>query len=361
MSQRLEALLAQGLVREVGEGRSTGGRPPTVLAFHGGAKVILAANVGNTRTSVAVADLDGTSLAEDAGGITVDDGPDIALQWIEDRFEALLREVARPDTDVAGVGIGIAGPVEFATGDPHAGLILPGWSGARLTERFSCRYQVPTLVDNDANVMAIGEHWAKWPDAAHLLFVKVDSGIGSGVVAGGRLLRGVHGVAGALGHVQVEKHSRAACNCGNVGCLQAVASGRAVAERLRSLGVDATDADDVVRLVREGQPEASRLVREAGRDVGEVVAMAVNVLNPGVVVIGGSLGSAHDHLLTGVREVVYRRSLPMATRNITISRSVLGERAATVGAAAMVIEHVLPGEVSNGASAGRGNEFLLRS
>jgi predicted NBD/HSP70 family sugar kinase len=203
---------------------------------------------------------------------------------------------------------------------------------------------VPVLVDNDVNIMALGEHWTRWSRVEHLLFVKVATGIGCGVVLGGEIHRGAEGAAGDIGHIRIPADDDAEpvlCSCGNVGCLEALAGGGAMAARLRAEGLEAEGARAVVELTRAGEPSAVRLVRESGRMIGEVLAASVNLYNPSVIVIGGDVAQAHEQLLAGVREVVYQRSLPLATRHLRIVRSQLADRAGVIGAAVMVIEHVL--------------------
>jgi len=137
----------------------------------------------------------------------------------------------------------------------------------------------------------------------------------------------------------------ALCRCGNRGCLEAVAGGGAMAAALRAQGIDAANSRDVVRHVREGSPAAMRLVRQAGRELGEVLAASVNFFNPGVIVVGGDIAHADEHLLAGVREVVYQRAVPLGTRSLRIVRSTLDDRAGVIGAAVMVIEHVFAPDV----------------
>jgi predicted NBD/HSP70 family sugar kinase len=218
---------------------------------------------------------------------------------------------------------------------------MPGWDGYSVSARLRERYGAPVLVDNDVNIMALGEYWARWRDTAHLLFVKVGTGIGCGVITDGRIHRGAQGAAGDIGHIHVPDHDDVICRCGNLGCLEAIAGGGAMAARLSEAGISADNSRDVVRHVRDGRPEAMRLVRQAGRELGGVLASAVNFFNPGVIVIGGDIAHADEHLLAGVREVVYRRSTALATRSIRIARSTLDDRAGVIGAAVMVTEAVL--------------------
>jgi predicted NBD/HSP70 family sugar kinase len=189
--------------------------------------------------------------------------------------------------------------------------------------------------------MALGEQRTQWPAARDLVFIKVATGIGAGIISGGVLQRGAQGTAGDLGHVRITRAESRICRCGNEGCLEAIAAAPALAERLRAAGVPATTGQDVVDLVRAGDLQALQAVRDAGRDLGEVVATLVNLINPSVVVIGGRLAAAGEHLLAGIREVVYRRSLPLATEHLQIVPSVAGESAGVLGAAAMATTHVL--------------------
>jgi predicted NBD/HSP70 family sugar kinase len=344
VAQRVDALLAHELVFEAGGEASTGGRPATVLAFNHRAGVVLVADLGATHSRLAISDLAGTPLAEVAFDMDIADGPESVLAEVADRFAALLREAGRGPAEVRGVGIGVPGPVDFPAGRPVSPPIMPGWDGFSIPDWFASRYDAPVLVDNDVNIMALGEHWSHWRDVDHLLYVKVGTGIGSGIVSGRAIHRGADGAAGDIGHIRVPDHDDAVCRCGNLGCLEAVAGGRALALRLTAEGIPARTSREVLELVRSGRPEAILMVREAGRVLGDVLAGCVNFFNPGAIVVGGDIAEAHDHLLAGVREVIFQRSLPLATRDLTIANSRLGDRAGVVGAAIMVIDHVLAPE-----------------
>jgi predicted NBD/HSP70 family sugar kinase len=341
VAQRVDALLARGLLVSRGDSPSTGGRPATLLAFNDGAGVVLCGDLGATHSRVAVTDLGGTVLAQTRHEIAIAEGPEVVLGWLEVTFDGLLDQIGRGHDAVRGVGVGLPGPVEFATGRPVSPPIMPGWDRYPVGDRLATRYGVPALVDNDVNIMAVGEHWSTWRDQAFLLFVKMGTGIGSGIVAGGHVHRGADGAAGDIGHIHVPDHDDIVCRCGNRGCLEAFAGGGAMAARLREAGLDTDTSRDVVDCVRAGHPVATQLIREAGRTVGGVLAACVNMLNPAVIVIGGDLARADEPLLAGVREVVYRRSLPLATGRLRIVPSRLDDEAGVVGAAVMVIESVL--------------------
>ena len=340
VAQRVDALLASGLVLEAGGTPSTGGRPATMLAFNHEAGVVLVADLGATHARVALTDLAGAPLAERAGDLDIALGPDEVLTWVSARFDQLLQESGHAPTDVRGIGIGVPGPVEFDTGRPVNPPIMPGWDGFDIPSWFANRYGAPVLVDNDVNIMARGEHWVHWRGTPHLLLVKVGTGIGCGIVADGHIHRGARGAAGDIGHIRATGE-HVVCACGNIGCLEAVAGGHALAMRLAASGVDASNSRDVVRLVHEGNVPATQMVRAAGRTLGEVLAGTVNFFNPAVIVIGGDIAEAHAQLLAGVREGIFSRSLPLATRDLRIVPCRLGDRAGVTGAAITAIEQVL--------------------
>ena len=343
VSQRVDALLQLGLAIERGDGPSTGGRRPTRLDFDAAAGVVLAVDLGATHVRIGVADLAGEILVEEAAAIDIADGPDAVLAWVVDHSTALLVGCGREVDDVRGIGMGVPGPVEFAAGRAVSPPIMPGWDGVAIPPYFADRFTgVPVLVDNDVNVMAVGEHRARWLGVVDdLLFVKVATGIGSGIIAGGHLHRGAQGAAGDLGHVQIPDAGDTLCRCGNTGCVEAVASGAALAGQLRAKGLDVHGSRGVVALCRGGHPDAVLAVRQAGRMLGEVLASAVNIFNPAVIVIGGELAEAHEQLFAGVREIVYRRSTALATGHLQLVRGSLGERAGIVGCAYTALERVL--------------------
>jgi predicted NBD/HSP70 family sugar kinase len=345
VAQRVDALIAHKFVLEAGGSASTGGRPPTVLAFNHDAGVVLVADLGATHSHLAVSDLAGSPLAEVVADKDIGLGPEKVLEWVNREFKSLLKETGRTDADVRGIGIGVPGPVAFSTGQPVNPPIMPGWDGFSIPGWFASRFDAPVLVDNDVNIMALGEHFTTFPDTENLLMIKVGTGIGCGIVAGGHIHRGTQGAAGDIGHIRVSGHDEVICHCGNIGCLEAVAGGHALAEALTEAGTKAVNSRDVVDLVRGGNSSAVRMVREAGRSLGEVLAGCVNFFNPEVVVIGGDMAEVHEQLLAGVREVTFQRSLPLATRDLRTLPSELGDRAGIIGAAILVIEHVLAADV----------------
>jgi glucokinase-like ROK family protein len=256
---------------------------------------------------------------------------------------------------VWGIGLGVPGPVEFATGRPVSPPIMPGWDGYRIRERFAARFGAAVWVDNDVNVLALGE-WRAGIAQGHdnVIVVKIGTGIGAGIISDGRLHRGAQGSAGDIGHIGVVNDRAIVCRCGNTGCLEALAGGYALAlqgeaaalsgrSRRLAAALDergSVTAEDVARAAAFGDPVAVTLLAEAGRLVGQVLASAVNLINPSLIVIGGGVAQSGDQLLASIRQTVYERSLPLATRSLVIQRSSLGMLGGVMGASAMVVDQL---------------------
>jgi predicted NBD/HSP70 family sugar kinase len=360
VGQRLDRLFRAGWLREGAGGpvdSPLGGRPSITLEFDDAHAVVLAADLDTRHARAAVLTLTGEILAEHGGILAVEDGPDVVLGELGGWFAELLVKSGHRADEVCGIGLAVPGPVDSETGRVVQPPIMPGWDGydirGRLARAFGERTgaaaggeteeavggagaQVPVLVDNDANLMAYAEQRTGYPDCSAFVLVKVSTGIGAGVVVDGSIFRGVDGGAGDLGHIRVG--AEALCRCGSRGCLAAVASGGAVARRLAESGVPASSGSDVRDLLAAGHPGAAALAREAGRQVGDVLATVVTLLNPGVLMIAGDL--AGTAFLTGVRELLYQRALPRSTARLDVVTSRLGERAGLVGAGALVVEHL---------------------
>jgi predicted NBD/HSP70 family sugar kinase len=350
ISARLDALMRLGLVVPFG-GVSTGGRPPSLLAFHPGARVVAGVDLGATHGTAALADLEGRILAERTTRLDIAHGPERVLGWVEEAVQALLAEQPADAGGLAAIGIGLPGPVEHSTGRAINPPIMPGWDRYDVPGHMQRAFDVPVLVDNDVNVMALGERHAHLPEIDDLVFIKVGTGIGAGIISSGVLQRGAQGTAGDVGHIVVARGSEVTCRCGNQGCLEAVAAIPALAANVRAGGVDVPTDHAVVDLVRAGDPLSVQVVRQAGRDLGEVLAALVNLANPSVIVIGGSLAVAGEGLIAGIREIVYQRSLPLATEHLHITTSRAGEQAGVIGAAALAIGHILSPEAIDAAVA----------
>lgn len=334
VAARVRQLVELGLVVEEAAAATTGGRPAGRLRVNRAGGVVLAASIGARRTQLAVCDLAGEVLAETGLDLDTTLGPETVLRTVAEGLDRLRDKSDRP---VRGVGVCLPGPADVTAGTVVESSLLPGWGGVPITLGFP---GVPVLVDNDVNALTLAERAVR-PDVSDLLYIKVSTGIGAGIIAGGVLQRGVHGAAGEIGHNPVADGGGVICRCGNLDCLEAVASGAALVAALRASGRDVADVPGVVALVRAGDPEAVAMVRHAGRRIGEVLAVAVNLLNPQVVVFGGDLAEAFEPLLAGVREQVYRRAIMPVTRELVVEQSALGSGAGIAGCAAMALAEVL--------------------
>jgi glucokinase-like ROK family protein len=351
---KLEAELVRlkqvGLVQEGGKAASRGGRRSTLvelspfLRFGG-------IDLGATSVRVAVMNAELQVKAEVEEPMEIRRGPEPVLGRTGELLEKLARDQG---VQLTGVGVGVPGPVRFRDGMPVSPPIMPGWHEYPVRDILARRFGCPVLVDNDVNVMAVGEHWGGVARSVdNYLFVKIGTGIGCGIMIRGQVYRGIDGCAGDIGHINVDPDGPV-CACGNSGCLEAMFGGAALvrdalaaarsggspplAERLA--GKQAITPEDVGQCAAEGDPVAIGLLRDGGRRVGLVLAGLVSFFNPSMIVIGGGLAGLGHLLLAEIRGVVYRRSLPLATGNLPIVLSELGPSAGAVGAAVMISDHV---------------------
>lgn len=341
VSLRVQELVEAGLLAESGEGASRGGRRPRLLRVADRGAVALAADLGSHHLRTGAVGLTGDAfdLAERAFDLTAGPGP--ALDALVGQLTVLAERQRAAGRTVRGVGVGFPGPVDADGARIIAPSRMPGWHLFPLRDRLADRLGLPVVLDNDANMMALGEHRAAHPARRHLVVVKAGRGIGSGVISDGRLHRGARGSAGDISHVRVDEAARLPCSCGNIGCLETVASGAAIAAALRRTGLAVDSTTDILRLVENGRPHATTLVRQAGRDIGAVLAVVVNFFNPEAVVLGGALSRAQP-LVAAVRGMLYERCLPMATSELTIDAAVCGPDAGLLGAGHAVLRRPAP-------------------
>lgn len=351
VAARVGSLLAAGLVVEGEEGPSSGGRPPVRLRFNSDAGVVLAAAIGRSRTQLAVCDLSGRDLVSVWAEQEVGIGPAELMPRVADQLRHLLDEAGRSTRDVRAFGLSIPGTVDVETGRSVASPVMAGWDGVDLTPALHELADAPVLVENDANAMVLSERHGHLDDYNDLLMVKASTGLGAGIVSGARLLRGAIGAAGEIGHTKTAAAQGRTCRCGDTGCVEAVAGGWALVQELRSRGRDVEHVRALVELAVDGDAEARHLVRESGRRVGEVLAGAVNLLNPEAIVVGGDMAAAYDIFVAGLRETVYANATALATRELQILPATHEQRAGVVGCASLALEHVLsPGAVDRALS-----------
>lgn len=343
MNLRIDALAAAGIVDTVAGDVQTRGRPADRLRFRGERGHVLLADMGATKALLGLCDLNGGVRAERVISVDITHTPEQVLAEIASVFTELVGETGVAADTVLGIGMSIPAPVQADAGYSVSPPIMPLWNRFDVPAWFAERYDAPALLEKDANVMAYGEARFAYPDVENLLLVKVGSGIGSGLVWRGELYRGADGAAGDLGHsvVGAMDGEGPLCKCGRRGCLEAYAGGWAILRDLRAIDGPRYADEDLGDLIREGDPRTIEKVRDAGRLIGSAIATTINLINPRVVVVdGGLVDAGGDHLLAGIREMVYRRSLPLATANLVLERGSLYPRSGLLGLSALVVDAV---------------------
>ena len=312
------------------------GRPPILLRLDPSAGAVVGIHFDHRHLRVAVADLASTVVVERLVDLDVDHAAATALDAAAELVDAVLAEAGIERSHVVGAGMALSGPIAL-DGTVGSTVIMPGWYGLSASEELSSRLDLHVAVDNDANLGALAElSFGAGRGLADVIYVMVSSGIGAGIVIDGRLHRGVTGLAGELGHVRVRAEG-AVCRCGNRGCLETVASTDAVLELLRPAHGSDLGVRGLVELLAGDDPGAQRVVRDAGFEIGRVLAGLCNILSPAAVIVGGDLGGVGDTLLTGIGEALDRNALPSVRAALELKAGVLGDRAEVLGALALVI------------------------
>lgn len=313
------------------------GRPPALIGLGKAAGAALGIDFGKRHLAVVVADLSHRVLAESRREMIEDYEAAAGMDAAVEVADELLAEAGLSRDDVIGVGLGLPGPIHRSTGQIGSSFILPGWVSLPIAAEMEVRLGLPVNVDNDANLGAMAElFWGAGQGASSLVYLKVATGIGAGLVIDGRLFHGVGGTAGEIGHLTIDEEGPI-CRCGNRGCLETFAAGDALVELMRSsLGYELT-AEEIVDRAVEGDTGCRRAVADAGRHIGHAVAAVCNIFNPARVVVGGSIGQAGDMLLSEMREAVRRRAVLSAAEDVEIVSGVLGERAEVLGAVALIL------------------------
>ncbi|MCU1489927.1 MAG: hypothetical protein JWM85_1332 [Acidimicrobiaceae bacterium] len=365
VARRVDELISLGLVDDSEHTLSTGGRAPRRLRIRGESGGILAVDVGVSGLKVARSDMAGRILHQREASLDIDVEPEEALAHIVSLMDEVVGATAEAGSDILGIGMGLPGPVAFDEGVAVAPPLMPAWDGYPVRSYLEDRYGVPAWIDNDVNVMALGEVRAGGLKECRVgIAVKVGTGIGAGVTVDGTILRGAEGCAGDVGHIQVSEGENERCRCGKLGCLEALAGGAAIgraavqaAERgesamleelLASRGV--LSAEDVARCAQRGDAACMHILDHAAELIGSMLATVVNTLNPAKVVIGGGVAQAGDFFIAGIRRQVYGRSLPLATRSLRIDPCELAGQSGVIGATWLAIDGIYTKDPSARAS-----------
>ncbi len=350
----IAGLVEQGLLEEAGLRPSSGGRRPETLQLHDGLGVLVGVDIGATSLDVAVLRSGMTVLAQHAEPADVRQGPGVVLARVRELIRELLGRCGLQARQVLGIGIGVPGPVNFATGQLVNPPLMPAWDSFSIRDYLREDYAAPVFVDNDVNLMALGELWRLKRALPNFLVIKVGTGIGCGIVCHGEVYRGAAGSAGDVGHICVDQEGPR-CHCGNLGCVEAMAAGPAItrmavqaaeagessalAERLRAQG--RIEAIDVGQASRAGDAAANAIVQRAGSLIGQMLASIVNFFNPSHIFIGGGITHIGPLFLAAVRQSVYQRSLALSTRHLEIQYTPLGTQAGLIGAGVLAMHETL--------------------
>ncbi|WP_077034600.1 ROK family protein [Pelomonas sp. KK5] len=353
-------LIDEGWLDEVGPQASSGGRRAETLQLHRGLGVLLGVDLGATGVEVAVLAPDLQVLARHAQPVDVREGPGVVFTLIRTVMRRLLTQLKLKARDVLGIGIGVPGPVDFASGQLVEPPLMPLWDRYSIRDDLRAEYEAPVWVDNDVNLMALGELWRLRRTLSNFLVIKIGTGIGCGIVCHGEVYRGANGSAGDVGHICVDP-AGPRCRCGNLGCVEAMAAGPAIAR----MGVEAAQAgqsewlanalserselrpEDIGNASRHGDAAANAIVQRSGALVGQMLASVVNFFNPSHVFIGGGVTGIGPLFLASLRQSVYQRSLALSTRHLEIGLSPLGADAGVIGAGVLALQEVLRQSVSS--------------
>jgi len=344
-----------GILKEIGAGESSGGRRPRVLSFNADFGYVVGVDMGATSFDIALANFKGNILDRYHKAIDVRDGPDVVLGIIRNTVLERLGFLGISGEKVFAFGIGVPGPVEFSTGLLIAPPIMPGWEAYPISAFIQETFPTAVvIVDNDVNVMALGELRAgAGINEENFLFIKIGTGIGCGIVCNGQVYRGSDGCAGDIGHICADQNGPV-CRCGNIGCLEAVAAGPAIAARAERAARanqssilakylaqhEELSAEDIAAAAAEGDRTANEIIQESGRIIGEVLASLVNFFNPSMILIGGGVSNIGHQFLASIRRGVLHRSLALSTRHLRIDTSTIGADAGVIGAISLALEHI---------------------
>ena len=356
IAQRVLQAIDVGLLEDGDVAPSEGGRPSRTLRMRRDAGVVCSAVISASEMWAAVADLDGVVLDSLHLEWISADRPHETLVHLDDMFARLGR---RTRTEPWAYGIGIAGPVDFATGTVVEPPIMPGWDGFNVRAWMRERHDAPVWVDNDVNVMALGEWHRGVPrDEGDLLYVLLDTGVGAGLVSNGAVFRGHRGAAGDIGHIRVTDDPSIQCRCGRTGCLEAVSGGwglvremtRRAAESPGLAAVLARGDDitphDIGRAAAQGDPVTRDAVHAGVRVAARTVADLVSFVNPATVVLGGGVLRSGPEVVEIFTDTIVERTTHLARRDLAVRAASLDFHEGVTGAAILAIEQLfLPSTV----------------
>lgn len=312
------------------------GRPPRALALNPQAGYALGVDIGRDHVRVMLCDLGGEPVWDCGLQWSVDhDAGDVLAQTTE-LIQDAQHSTGVPAERVLGIGVGIACPIDRA-GTLHAEGIMPGWVGVRPADDLRERTGLTVALVNDANAAVLAEHrYGAAQQSGNVLYIRLSTGIGAGLICDGQLLLGSGGLAGELGHVTVEPNGPI-CRCGNRGCLETIANPAALTSLISTSRERPVSAAELIDLARAGDRPATRAIGDAGDAIGRALAMAISIFNPELVVVGGELADAGNALLGPIRRAIRRDCMNAQSSTLRVAPGALGDSAGARGAAALIL------------------------
>jgi glucokinase len=302
---------------------------------------VLGLDIGGTKLAAGVVDPDGSVSGFVVAPSEPERGPNDALSRL---FDLGRRALAEAGVAVEAVGIGCGGPLDAERGVLIAPLHLAGWENVPVVELAERAFDLRAVLDNDATAAAAGEHsFGAGRGTRDMVYLTISTGVGGGVVLGGRVFRGSTGNGGELGHVTVDWRGRECRGCGRRGCLEAYVSGTSIAERAEEAGIRGATASDVADAARLGDPAARQVWRETCEALACGITSIANLFEPELVVVGGGVSRQGEFLLGPVRELVTAQVVGPSDRTVRVVQSAVGDSVGVVGAAAVAYERLAPG------------------
>jgi len=357
VSRLCERLLASGFITEVGEGESTGGRRPRILAVTPGFGRLVGLHVGTVNARVVVTDLAGSVLVFRKAPSLVQSGPDAALPRLAEFIAGALAEAGVREEELLGIGVGISGIMDRGTGTMLSWPKVPSWKNVPVLDALSSRFPVPVRLDDTPRAMALAERrFGRARHESEFLYLMIGAGVGAALILGGQLYTGKAGFAGEFGHIGSGPDGLV-CDCGNRGCLETRVSAwslvhkarEAIFQGLRSELWSLCEGDAgrisvelIAQAAEAGDRFSLRLIEEAGVALGEAMVCLVDLLNPELVVLGGGVAAAlGQRLLDPAERIVRERALAQAVASLRIELSTLQEADWALGASLLVTDDAL--------------------
>lgn len=314
------------------------------------AKNRIGIDVGGTNVKIALVDSDGKIGYSNTIPTRAEMGYEYTINNMKQAIRDLMTETKLSAKDIEGIGFGLPGQVDFKSGIVRLITNIPGWVEIPLAKMIEDEFHIPTRIDNDVRCAALGElNFGAGKGCENLICITVGTGIGSGLIINGKLVRGASNAAGEIGHIKLQMHDGPICGCGDTGCLEAFASVPSIVAMAEEyiLGGKSTKYREmanggaitpfiVAEAAKAGDPVARRIFTRMGEYIGIGMASVVNLLNPERIIVGGGVADAGDILLTPLKETIKKRAMKIAGETVQVVPAQLGNTAGVIGASLLI-------------------------